>query len=241
MKMPRKASGKGKAAVEVAPVVEAPPPVPEPTPVTEVAPVAEAAPAPKKRKAGKAKAKKATAKRQALVSAAGGEQLLEKPNVKVVYIEQNAEAAATKPQVRIVERVEHKRKTVNLNATFQKYRERLEKERTPEEWKSLNKKWLSDYKLYSDKDTAWHYGTVLLAAAKAKGVTPSGLCAENCKSVEQTQPDGTTVKQRAYVQATLPDGSARDKAETVYIGGCSRFTDKEASIWSLQPGDKVYV
>lgn len=113
---------------------------------------------------------------------------------------------------------------------LQKYKQRINQTMTEKDWNELRDVWVSDYGLSSDvsvdKDT--HHGFVLMDIAKERGITIKGLVAENKKNGVFVQP--------------LPDGTKREEeggtSKVVYIGKANRFTEKEASKWSVTLDDE---
>jgi len=209
---------------------------------TDVNVVAESTetPAPKKprKRAGvSAKSKAAKAHTEALVAKALAEQPVGDVSVtRVLYIEENAPAQA-QTQIKTIQRVQKKRKQLDLAKTQEKYRARMLQKRTPEDWASLNGAWLSDYKLYTNEakmDHSAHHGNIIIELAKNKGIDVKGLCAENVKRYDTPAPDGTITRERRFVQDPLPDGTPRASATIVYIVNQNRFTDHDQSIWSCK-------
>jgi hypothetical protein len=197
----------------------------------------------RKRGAG-AKAKAVKAHADALVAKALAEQTVGDVNVTCVYIEETTPGAgAGQTQYKTVQRVQKKRKQLDVAQTQANYRARMLAERTPADWASLKGAWLSDYKLYTNEpkvDHSAHHGHIILELAKAKGIDVKGLCAENVKKCDVTATDGTVTRERKFVQDPLPDGTARAASTIVYIGNQNLFTEHAQSIWSCKP-DEVWV
>lgn len=197
----------------------------------------EAAPA-KKRAPRKAAGKARKAKKHAegvVAAVAEGDQGVRDALAAVsarVFVEENAPDVAglvgAGPEVHYVRRTVRKRKRPDPAATLARYRERIVAERSEEDWASLAGAWLSDYGLYSAEACPTHHAHALIDLARERGVAVKGVCAENMKA-------------GAYVQPTLPDGTARDAAKVVYVGGQNRFTDRERSQWAALPVDNVLV
>lgn len=201
-------------------------------------------PAIKKNSKGKrssAKSKAAKLHTDALVAKALAEAPVGDVSVtRVLYIEENAPTSDSQPQIKTVNRVQKRRKQLDVAQTQAKYRERMVLERSPEDWASLNGAWLSDYKLYTNEpklDHSAHHGHIIIELAKDRGSIVKGLCAENVKKCEVTSADGLVVKERKFVQDPLPDGTPRAAANIVYIGNKNMFTEHDQSIWSCKPDE----
>jgi hypothetical protein len=252
-KQTRKRAGKAapaaEAVVETAtplptePVAEpaAQPATPLPTePVAEPAAQPAAEPAKKKRAGKAAGGKKRAGKSLKKHAAAVVQAAVDNPQTVTtavasgsakVFVEEDAPSVATlvgDGEVHYVKRNMRKRKRADPDASLAKYRERIAAERSADEWASLDGAWLSDYGLYDAAACPHHHAHTLIAMAKERGAEPKGVVSENMKAA-------------VYVQTTLSDGSPREGATIVYVGGQNKFTNRERSPWALLPADKVMV
>eukprot|EP00696_Hemimastix_kukwesjijk_P004161 gnl/Hemi2/15117_TR5102_c1_g1_i1.p1 gnl/Hemi2/15117_TR5102_c1_g1~~gnl/Hemi2/15117_TR5102_c1_g1_i1.p1 ORF type:complete len:262 (+),score=92.77 gnl/Hemi2/15117_TR5102_c1_g1_i1:94-786(+) len=131
---------------------------------------------------------------------------------------------------------QRKTKPLDSAATFQKYGERIQVERSPEEFESLGGCYLSDFRLHdmSRDDVPYKSHVFVLADILAKkGIAIAGITSETKKDGKWVQP--------------LPGGLARDTeggtAKVVYCGAANplRTPRYEQSKWSVTKVDKVYV
>lgn len=227
------------AAPSTEPTAEPAPAAPATEPTAEPAPAAE--PAAKKKRAGKAAGgKKRAGKSLKKHAAAVVQAAVDNPQTVTtavasgsakVFVEEDAPSVATlvgDGEVHYVKRNMRKRKRADPDASLAKYRERIAAERSADEWASLDGAWLSDYGLYDAAACPHHHAHTLIAMAKERGAEPKGVVSENMKAA-------------VYVQTTLSDGSPREGATIVYVGGQNKFTNRERSPWALLPADKVMV
>lgn len=200
-------------------------------------------PAPKKTKAaGKGKGKIVKEAKQIVESVK--DQLPADGAVGITFVEKS-DKPVPRPQVKVVKRVVKQTKKLDVPASLAKYKERVSSF-PDDKWAELNGKWLSDYKLFTNEpsfDSSWHHGSVLMEVAPTKGAVPKGLCAENMKKGKKVVAEDGSISfpDKHYLQSVLPDGTARDQAQVIYIGGMSRFTDLPASDWAMVNDDHVYL
>lgn len=150
----------------------------------------------------------------------------------VKYIQDGASDDGAVPKLAQIKRRDNKRKQLDAAATLAKYKERISGSITKEQWAALQDAWLSDYGLFSgEADFALpdnHHGAVIAELAKANGATIKGFCAENMSGGK-------------HIQDKLPDGTPREGAKVVYIGGKCSIAKKCASEWGIAREDHVHI